>query len=265
LCVTLAACGGESQSAGAPAIEQAKAHVDAPTPHEPGDELPHKGEHPHGGHHGADHPTPHAKPDGASHKHEGGHHRFEDAEKWAKVFDSPDRDEWQKPDALTDWLGLRAEDVVADIGAGTGYFAMRFARKVPDGKVIANDIEASMVTYLEERARKEGLANLVAAKGSATGVGFEEKVDLAFVCDVYHHIADRTAYFTALGGQLEKDGRVVIVDFSPEAPEDAPGPPRAMRLAPDQVIAELEKAKLTLSRRNDELLPYQYILEFKRK
>ena len=83
------------------------------------------------------------------------HHRFEDAEKWAKEFDNPERDAWQKPDEILDALHLQRNSLVADIGAGTGYFSVRIAKRIPEGKIFAADIEPDMVRYLGERARRE--------------------------------------------------------------------------------------------------------------
>jgi methylmalonyl-CoA mutase N-terminal domain/subunit len=79
--------------------------------------------------------------------------------------------------------------VVADVGAGTGYFSVRLARAVARGKVFASDIEPDMVRYLRDRARAEGLANLVPVEGSAEDPRIPEPVDVIFVCNVYHHIA----------------------------------------------------------------------------
>src|SRR6476469_3097260 len=83
----------------------------------------------------------------AEHHHHGEHgmpHRFENADEWAKVFDDPARDAWQKPDAVLDALELAPTMTVADVGAGTGYFSVRLARRVPHGRVIATDIEPDM-------------------------------------------------------------------------------------------------------------------------
>src|SRR5208337_5014787 len=74
-------------------------------------------------------------PDGAFHR------RFDDAEKWAKQFDNPERDAWQKPEEVVEALGLTPAMSVADIGAGTGYFSVRIAKRVAQGKVFAADIE----------------------------------------------------------------------------------------------------------------------------
>lgn len=205
-----------------------------------------------------------ATPDTKKHRHHGGHHRFEDAEAWAKHFDDPERDAWQKPDDVVAWLGLAPGDTVVDLGAGTGYFTIRLAKAVPEGVVYGNDIEPDMVRYLGERAEKEGLSNVRPVKGSADDPAVEGPVNLAFMCDVYHHIEDRSAFFGRVAAALGDDGRLVILDFRKDAPEDAPGPPRAMRIAADDVVRELESMGFALSRREQSLLPYQYILEFTR-
>ncbi len=75
------------------------------------------------------------------------HHRFENANEWAKVFDDPARDEWQQPDRVIEALALSPAMTVADIGAGTGYFSVRLARAVSSGSVIATDIVISGKRY----------------------------------------------------------------------------------------------------------------------
>lgn len=206
--------------------------------------------------------TEHAsKPNAEHHGHGHGHHRFENADEWAEQFDNPERDAWQKPDAVIAFLGLTPESVVADLGAGTGYFAVKIAAVVPEGKVLANDVEPDMVRYLGERAQKEGLANIVPVQGSATGPELPEPADVAFLCDVYHHISDRPAYFGKVREQLRPGGKLVIVDFRKDAAEDIPGPPPAMRIAATDLVAELEGAGWTHVRTDAETLPHQYIVE----
>ncbi len=189
------------------------------------------------------------------------HHRFDDAEAWAKQFDDPSRDAWQKPDEVIAWIDPAEDAVVADIGAGTGYFAMRFAAKVPQGRVVANDVEADMVRYLTERAEREGRSNLVAVLGTAQDPALPDELDLVFLCDVYHHIGDRPAFFGKIASKLAPGGRVVIVDFKKDAPADIPGPPPKMRVAMETIVAELEPVGLSLSRAERQLLPHQYVVE----
>jgi ubiquinone/menaquinone biosynthesis C-methylase UbiE len=92
----------------------------------------------------------------AQHGEQHMHRRFDDAEKWSKVFDDPARDAWQKPVEVITALKLAPDAVVADIGSGTGYFAVRLARAVPRGKVYGADVETDMVRFLNERAAREG-------------------------------------------------------------------------------------------------------------
>ncbi|MCA9636154.1 MAG: methyltransferase domain-containing protein [Myxococcales bacterium] len=225
------------------------------------------GEHAQHGDHGehGEHGHAHGEgPLGGSHRHHGGHHRFDDPAKWAKEFDSPERLAWQKPDAVVSGLGLADDAVVADLGAGTGTFAVRLARAVPRGKVLANDVEASMVEYLGQRARDEGLANLVAVQGSADDPSLPEDIDLAFMCDVFHHIEDVPGFFGKVHARLRPDGRLVIVDFKKDAPDDAPGPPAAMRVDHSEVVKRLTDVGFRVVNVDVATLEYQYIVEMRR-
>src|SRR5215813_4882724 len=131
----------------------------------------------------------------AQHAHE---HRFSDAERWAKIFDDPGRDAWQKPREVIAALAVAPDSAIADIGSGTGYFAVRLARAAPKGRVYGVDTEPSMVKYLDQRAKHEGLANLVSIAGHPGDANLPGKVDLVLLVDVYHHIADRPRYFDKL-------------------------------------------------------------------
>jgi tRNA G46 methylase TrmB len=94
-----------------------------------------------------------------------GHHRFDDAEKWADVFEDSTRDEWQLPDEVIESLAIGKEDVIADIGSATGYFPIRFARTAISGRVYGIDIEPNQVDYLNARAKRDNLPNLESIPG----------------------------------------------------------------------------------------------------
>ena len=185
-------------------------------------------------------------------------HSFGDSAKWSKVFDDPKRDAWQKPHEVIQALRLRPDAVVADIGAGTGYFATRLAHMVPKGRVYAVDTESEMVKHLAERAKREGLSNVTAVAGTASSARLPRKADLILLVDVYHHISERERYFARLADDLEADGRVAIIDFRMDSPE---GPPKAARIAPEQVKAELKRAGYELTQEHA-FLPRQYFLVF---
>ena len=117
----------------------------------------------------------------AQHGSEPMHRRFDDAERWAKVFDDPARDAWQKPDEVIRTLRLPAEASVADLGSGTGYFAVRLARALPQGRVYGADLEADMVRHLNARAAREKLANLRSHVAAADDPKLPAAVDLVLV------------------------------------------------------------------------------------
>lgn len=184
-------------------------------------------------------------------------HRFERAEEWAKSFDDPARDAWQRPDEVIAALELRPGMAVADVGAGTGYFTVRLARAVRDGRIIATDIEPDMVRYLAERARREGLSNVSALRAEAADPKLPAgSVDRILVVDVWHHIADRARYAAGLAAALRPGGKIAIVDFTATATH---GPPPAHRLAPEAIMGDLRAAGLDASM-SPIRLPEQYIV-----
>lgn len=188
-------------------------------------------------------------------------HSFADVARYAARFESAERDAWQKPDALVAALELKPGMVVSDVGAGTGYFARRFAEVVgPQGTVFAADLEPNMVVYLRDRADQESQANLIPVLASRDDPRLPDGVsDLIFFCNTWHHITDRVAYAQRLRKDLAAGGRVVIVDF---LPGDLPvGPPPEHKMSAAEATAEFEQAGYRLAASLD-LLPYQYVLIF---
>ena len=187
------------------------------------------------------------------------HHRFEDAENWADIFENPERDVWQKPDEVIRSLELPADAVIADIGSATGYFPVWFARVAVQGQVYGIDVEPTLVDYLNIRAKKENLPNMLSILGEPDDPKIPEKADLVFLCNTYHHIQERDEYFENLKKYMQPGGRLVIVDFKKG---DLPvGPPDKHKLAPDDVLLELKDVgyrRIT----HDLQLPYQYVLIF---
>ena len=95
---------------------------------------------------------------------------------------------------------------MADIGAGTGYFAVRIAKRVSQGKVLAADVEPDMVRYLGERAAREHLTNIVPVQAGPDAANLPEPADLILVVDTYHHIGNRAEYFAKLQASLRPGG-----------------------------------------------------------
>jgi cyclopropane fatty-acyl-phospholipid synthase-like methyltransferase len=194
--------------------------------------------------------------------HKGGGHshpRFDDPKKWSERFDDPERDAWQMPDRIIAALALRPTDLVADIGAGTGYMAVRLARHLKDGTVFAVDIEPGMVRHIAERAKAAGIENLRALTGSERSPNLPEAVDVVFLLNTYHHINARTDYFRRLRSSLKPGGRVAIVDDRPDAPA---GPPKHMRLPAERIAEEMTAAGYKPAGSFD-FLPRQNFLVFR--
>src|SRR4029434_5691472 len=170
------------------------------------------------------------------HTHE---HRFSDADSWAKVFDAPERDRAQRQHDVIMSLKLTPDAKVADIGAGTDYFAARLTHMAPNGRIYAVDLEPDMVKYLAERAKREGLVNVVALQAKANSAALPERVDRILLVDTYHHIGDRIVYFKRLRDSLKLSGEGAIIDFTAESPI---GPPKSERISAQKVSEEMTLA-----------------------
>ncbi|MFN7981718.1 MAG: class I SAM-dependent methyltransferase [Vicinamibacterales bacterium] len=186
---------------------------------------------------------------------------FDNAEEWAKSFDDPARDAWQLPGRVIEALRLRPGQIVADIGAGTGYFSIPFAKSSAKPKVYAVDIEPSMVEHVKRRAAQAGLTNVVGVLAGADRTNLPEAVDVVLIVDTFHHIPNRVAYFTALRAQMKPGATLAIVDFRKDAPS---GPPVEFRFTPEQISAELAQAGFTL-RTTYDFLPQQIFLVYGKK
>jgi ubiquinone/menaquinone biosynthesis C-methylase UbiE len=185
------------------------------------------------------------------------HHPPRSAEEYAKILENPARDAWQKPHEIVGALKLRSDEVVADIGAGSGYFARRFAHHA--GKVYAVDIDPKLLEMIAKEAPKN-IETVLAAPDDPKLA--PSSVDTIYICDVLHHIDGRPAYYAKLARALKPGGRIVIVDFHKR--ELPVGPPMAMKIAEADVVKELSAAGFRLSRSFD-FLPHQYFLVFERR
>ncbi len=189
------------------------------------------------------------------------HEPFTDVGKWVRIFDDPARDSWQKPDEVAAALALKPGAIVADLGAGTGYFERSLAKVVsPGGIVLAIDTEPKLVEHLRDRARKEGLAGVVPVLAAPDDPFLPKgRVDAVLIVDTYHHIDDRLRYFTRLRETLAEGGRVAVVDFH-KKPLPV-GPPLEHKLAREFVVGEMQHAGYVLAGEKT-FLPYQYFLLF---
>jgi ubiquinone/menaquinone biosynthesis C-methylase UbiE len=176
----------------------------------------------------------------------------------AKKFDDPARDAWQMPERVIETLALQPGQIVADIGAGTGYFTIRLARSPQKPTVYALDIEPSMIDYITNRASAEGLKNVTAVLTPEERAKLPEPVDLVLIVNTYHHLGKRVAYFRDVRQSMKKGARLAIVDYRPGMDKNIP---TEFQFTPEQIAAELSQAGFRLVAQPD-FLPRQQFLIF---
>ena len=187
------------------------------------------------------------------------HHHALDLEQYIARLEDPEREGWQKPDEVIQALAIKKGEVVADIGAGSGYFSVRLARAVgPEGRVLALDPDERLLDYLRRRLAEGNVQNVTARTVPRDDPELPEgSVDLAFLCNVYHHIDGRPDYLRRLRRALKPTGRLVIVDFYKKT--TPVGPPLGMRVDADTARRELAEGGFRVED-GPAFLPYQYVL-----
>ena len=182
------------------------------------------------------------------------------------LLEAPDRDIWQHPDQVMDKLGIAEAAVVADIGAGAGWFTIHLARRVgPNGVVYAEDVQPEMLAAISRRVNALGLTNVkpILGKGSDPQLPLRS-LDAALMVDAYHEIDEqeaRVSLLRNLASALRPGGRIGLIDFKLEG--SGPGPASEERVSPETVISDAKAAGLQLLSQ-ETFLPYQYFLIFKR-
>jgi arsenite methyltransferase len=138
------------------------------------------------------------------------------AEEWVKTLDAPDRVKAMKIDQVVAALDIKPGAIIADVGAGSGLVSGPLAIATgTKGMLYAVDIDKDLLAHIAARAADQKIANIKTVLGEFTDPKLPEKVDLAFMNDVLHHIADRATYLRNLASYLKPGGRIAIVDFIP--------------------------------------------------
>ena len=172
------------------------------------------------------------------------------------------REREERTDLLVDNLPLEEDDVVADVGAGTGYFSFRIAPSVPRGEVLAVDIQPEMLAIIRERAEEEGIDNVRGIRGTVTDPNLPEAgVDLALIVDAYHEFSHPREMALALRRALRPGGRLILVEYRAEDPSVPIK--RLHKMSEAQVRRELEATGFEFVR-NGDFLPQQHFLVFRR-
>lgn len=179
-------------------------------------------------------------------------------------LDGRSRDAWQQPERVIDALALAPDAVVADVGAGSGYFTERFARRLgAGGFVYATDVQEEMLDRLRARVAHKRLANVSVVIARFDDPSLPEACcDLVFLSSVYKEIDERIVYMEKVRRVLRPSGRVAILEYRPDW--EGPGPPRADRLSPESVTLEMAAAGFELRGQHD-FLTRQYFLVFARR
>lgn len=134
-------------------------------------------------------------------------------------LERPSREPEEQPQRLIEALNLRSTDVVADIGAGTGYFSFRIAPLVPQGKVLAVDIQPEMIEILQYLKQEKQLTNVEPILGAVDNPHLPpNRVDLAILVDAYHEFEYPREMMLGLAQALKPQGRVVLVEYRAENP-----------------------------------------------
>ena len=153
------------------------------------------------------------------------HKLHQDSKAYIAMLDDPKRDAYQKPHEVFTALKLKEGEVIADIGAGSGYFTFRLANHVGEtGRVYAVDVSADMIVHLNRRIRDLQLKNVVTILAAPDDpLLADASVDRFFICDTWHHIENHPSYLALLKKMLKPGGQVVMIDFKKE--KTPMGPP----------------------------------------
>ena len=184
----------------------------------------------------------------------------ESFEELASEYESDERVIWQKPELVISLLGNLENKTVADIGAGTGYFAFRLAEQ--GANVVGIDIDPRAILWMEKEKKaypveiQQRFSSRLATEDSPNLIDGE--VDIVLMVNTYIYIADRVAYFTDLKKGLKPNARVLIIDFKKKT--TSIGPNSEDRIALDQVERELRQAGYTVESTDDSSLDFQYIV-----
>ena len=176
------------------------------------------------------------------------------------LLDAPDRDEWQKPELIMDTLGIADGAIVADLGAGGGWFTVRLARRVgPNGLVYAEDIQPLMLEAIARRAAREDLRNVRTVLGTPSDPALPPGLDAVLIVDAFHEMDDPVPLLRNIARALKPQGRLGVVDFTPGG--GGPGPDPDERVDPETVVAAAAAAGLEVVTR-EAVPPFLFLLVF---
>ncbi len=178
----------------------------------------------------------------------------------AEWLDRDSRPQEEHTQSAIDSIEIPENGVIADIGAGTGYYTFKLAPKVPEGRVYAVEIQDEMIAALNERKNKLNNTNVEIIKGSITSPNLPANaIDLAIMVDVYHELEYPVEMLQAIKNSLKKDGRLLLIEYKGEDPAVAIRP--LHKTTVKQLNKELSANGFMLSY-DGEFLPLQHFLVY---
>lgn len=184
-------------------------------------------------------------------------------EEIAKKLEPAERDSIEQPQKVIQFIGEIKGKTLLDIGAGTGYYTLKFANS--GANVIAADVNEELQNYLKLRMEKNNIKNIELRKTPYDSPLLRnEEADIVFIANTYHHIENRTDYFAKVKKGLKSNGELIVLDyFSIDLPKEVTAPPMEMRVSVDHAIFELKKSGFTSFEVEVNLLPYHYVIRAK--
>jgi len=176
----------------------------------------------------------------------------------AKMFNKKASDPKNKPDQIIEAVALKPGQIIADIGAGGGYFSLRFAKIVGrEGKVYAVDVNPDFLKFIKNSAKENKLNNVITKLTTENRLDLPEKsLDFIFMRNITHHISNRVKYFGNLKKFLKPDGRVIIIEYKPGKSLSFRGI-FGHHVAKEIIVREMEEAGYLLEKEFD-FLPEQH-------
>jgi ubiquinone/menaquinone biosynthesis C-methylase UbiE len=174
------------------------------------------------------------------------------------VLEGPDRVQWNKPDLIMDALSIADGSIVADLGAGGGWFTSRLARRVgPKGVVYAEDIQPLMIEAIKRRVQRENLVNVRPVLGTTKDSRLPHGLDAIVIMGAYNEMEDPVALLKDAAESLKPQGRIGVVEYTAGA--GGPGPDPDQRVSPDTVTKGAAAANLQVISQ-DSIPPFMYMI-----
>ena len=177
---------------------------------------------------------------------------FDEPSRLTEIFDAPHREEWQNTSHILRTMNISENAVIADVGAGTGYFSNLFAELTPKGLVYAIDAEPNMVAWMEKRFSEDGVTNITPKLCTLTDPKLPEDLDIVFVANTYRFIQQRPEYLAKIFAQISHKTKVVFVDFRGSN----------ARVTPVMAMNEVQEAGFQIEAMDTDGCPDHYIMTF---